>query len=311
MARTSSPATVVRYALFGEELTGEDPEFLHIEEIQTRSRLYAWRIAPHVHRRMFQIVYVIDGPATVRLESQTRAVAGPCVITVPSGAVHSFVFAPETKGYVVSAADTVVLDARFRRARAVFDSLASVPRIVDFSSAPMEAVQLARLMTEMMNEFSGNRAGRLSMLDWMFRIGMMAIARQAHSVEAAVGTRGYARETFQRFVQLVEDKYRARWSVKDYAEALALSPARLNRLCLAFAGKGTQEIIHARLTLEAQRLLTYTSATSAMVAYEIGFQDPAYFTRFFRKRTGKTPSCFRVEAGGKKSATLSWVPADA
>jgi AraC family transcriptional activator of pobA len=49
------------------------------------------------------------------------------------------------------------------------------------------------------------------------------------------------------------------------------------------------------VTLEAQRHLIYTSATIEMVAYELGFGDPGYFCRFFRRRTGMTPSEFRRE----------------
>lgn len=302
MVRTPKPTAVARYALFGEQLTDDDPEFIHIEEIQTRSRLYAWRITPHVHQRMFQIVYVLSGPVAVNMEGQARELAGPCAITVPGGAVHSFVFSADTVGYVVSAADRVVLDAHRLRGQPSLEAILSAPLIVDFAASPAAAMQLSLILREMMNEFSGSQPGRAAMIDSMLRIVALTVARQAHAEAAARGPRSYARETFQRFARLVEEKYRAHWPVKEYAAALALSPARLNRLCLAFAGKGTQEIIHARLALEAQRLLTYTSATTAMVAYEIGFEDPAYFTRFFRKRTGLTPGAFRDRAGGIAAA---------
>ena len=74
---------------------------------------------------------------------------------------------------------------------------------------------------------------------------------------------------------------------------LALSQARLNRLCKSFAGKGAGELIQDRLALEAQRHLIYTSASASMIAYELGFQDPAYFSRFFKRRTGMAPRRFR------------------
>lgn len=293
---------VTRYALFGEELAGEDPEFIHIEEIQTRSSLYEWRITPHVHQRMFQIVFIAEGPVEAHLENRTHTAAGPCAITVPGGAVHSFTFTGETIGYVVTAADTIAMDARFRRARRFFETLVKEPNILDFSKVPDEASFIHTSLRQMAREFNHAFQGRSSMLDWLLRVVMLAVARQAQTEDpATVGARGYARETFARFTRLVEDQYRAHWSVKDYAEELALSPARLNRLCQSFAGKGTQDIIHGRIILEAQRLLTYTNATSAMVAYELGFQDPAYFTRFFRKRTGKTPSEFRLDLARQRA----------
>ncbi|MEJ2037048.1 MAG: helix-turn-helix domain-containing protein, partial [Maritimibacter sp.] len=60
-------------------------------------------------------------------------------------------------------------------------------------------------------------------------------------------------------------------------------------------GKTAGALIQDRLTLEAQRLLTYTNASAAMVASELGFQDPAYFARFFKRRTGLSPIGFRNE----------------
>ena len=78
-----------------------------------------------------------------------------------------------------------------------------------------------------------------------------------------------------------------------------MSQARLNRLCMAFSGKTALELVHARVALEAQRLLTYTSATASMVAYELGFQDPAYFSRFFSRQTGKAPGAWRSESTGE------------
>jgi AraC family transcriptional regulator, transcriptional activator of pobA len=54
--------------------------------------------------------------------------------------------------------------------------------------------------------------------------------------------------------------------------------------------------VHARILLEAQRQLRYTSAPVSEIAYALGFEDPAYFTRFFSQRTGQAPRAFRLAA---------------
>jgi AraC family transcriptional activator of pobA len=59
------------------------------------------------------------------------------------------------------------------------------------------------------------------------------------------------------------------------------------------AGKSAFEIGQDRLMLEACRKLTYAPSSIATIAYELGFQDPAYFSRLFRKRLGVTPGEFR------------------
>ncbi len=58
-------ATISHYALYGEMLSVHDPEFVHIEDISARSLLYEWRIRPHVHKGMFQLVILRTGRVRV------------------------------------------------------------------------------------------------------------------------------------------------------------------------------------------------------------------------------------------------------
>jgi AraC family transcriptional activator of pobA len=85
--------------------------------------------------------------------------------------------------------------------------------------------------------------------------------------------------------------------VSDYASRLGITAAHLNALCRQAAGKSALALIHERMILEAKRNLVYTSMTIAVVADTIGFADPAYFTRFFRREVGMSPKEFRVKAG--------------
>jgi AraC-like DNA-binding protein len=48
------------------------------------------------------------------------------------------------------------------------------------------------------------------------------------------------------------------------------------------------------LTLEARRLLAHSDLTAAQVGFQFGFEDPAYFARFFRREAGEAPTRFRA-----------------
>ena len=69
--------------------------------------------------------------------------------------------------------------------------------------------------------------------------------------------------------------------------------ATLNTLCRALAGQSALQIVHQRIVLEAKRDLIYTSLTINQLADSLGFADPAYFSRFFRRMTGLSPRDFR------------------
>ena len=292
---------VSRFALYGEKPGADDPEFVHIEDIQVRSSLYEWRIAPHMHRRMFQIVYLIDGSADVQIEETQVQAAGPCAICVPGNVVHSFTFTPQTLGYVVTVSEALLLDIGHRESRGLFDPLLSEARVIPFDGdhalegGRSRARLIATVLDQMAHEFQARELGRNAMFEWLFHALLMAIRRQGETEGETADARTDGRDTFSEACRLIEDHYREHMTVAAYAELLAMSQTRLNRLCHRFAGKTFLDLLHDRLTLEAQRHLIYTSATIEMVAYELGFGDPGYFCRFFRRRTAMTPSEFRRE----------------
>lgn len=97
----------------------------------------------------------------------------------------------------------------------------------------------------------------------------------------------------ERFVSLVERDFAVRPRVAAYARELGLTPGHLNALCRATLGRPAGAVIRDRLTLEAKRRLLYTDQPVSAVGYALGFADPPYFTRFFRRETGLTPQAFR------------------
>jgi len=90
--------------------------------------------------------------------------------------------------------------------------------------------------------------------------------------------------------------------VEQYATALRVSPSRLRRLCLALTGQSPMQLVHARIMLEARRLLHCTDRAVHVIATELGFQDAAYFTRFFSRRAGVSPRVFRRRGPERISA---------
>ena len=134
------------------------------------------------------------------------------------------------------------------------------------------------------------------MLEWLARAALLLLVRvQADHRFADQSGRGDF-ELFSRFRAEVERHFKEQWQVGQYADLLKASPVRLNRLCLKLSGKSAFDIAQDRLMLEACRKLTYVPASVASIAYELGFQDPAYFSRLFKKRVGATPKAFRLKA---------------
>ncbi|MEL6972340.1 MAG: helix-turn-helix domain-containing protein [Bacteroidota bacterium] len=102
-------------------------------------------------------------------------------------------------------------------------------------------------------------------------------------------------DTIRQFNVLVDVHFRTKRKVKDYAEMLHKSPKTLSNLFATYNQQSPQQIIQDRVFLEAKRLILFTDKQTQEIAYDLGFDDPAYFSRFFKKQAGMTPSTFREQ----------------
>jgi AraC family transcriptional activator of pobA len=98
----------------------------------------------------------------------------------------------------------------------------------------------------------------------------------------------------ERFQARLERDFRSRHRLADYARVLGVSPGHLSALCRAHLGTSAGALIRRRLTLEAQRLLLHGELSAAEIAHQLGFEDPSYFARFFRREAGVAPIAFRA-----------------
>ena len=105
--------------------------------------------------------------------------------------------------------------------------------------------------------------------------------------------RGESELLVQRFRLALEENLPDIVEVGEFAELLNISRTHLNNGLRRYTGRSASELIHERMLLEAKRRLLHSTLTIAEIAYELRFQDPSYFGRFFRKYTGITPGGYR------------------
>jgi len=102
-----------------------------------------------------------------------------------------------------------------------------------------------------------------------------------------------------RFLELVASRGTGRLSVTAAASRLGISAGHLNDLCRRHLHDSAGRLIRRHLLVEARRRLRYDDAPAAQVADDLGFDDPSYFTRFFTRETGSTPTAYRASIRGK------------
>lgn len=279
------------FSLYGEA-AAVAPEFIHVEDIRSRSERYRWEISEHRHHGLFQLLLLSEGAADVTLERRQRHAQAPCAIALPSGVTHAFRFAEGTKGYVLTIEESTL-------ARAPGGSVAhpaallETAALIDLSAAPDKAQRLVALCEQIALEFHEGGAATGAVLQWLTSAALTVLLRLNEDLAQRSATAAREIAAFHRFRALVETHLLDHWPTPRYAQALSMSESRLNRVSRAAAGKSALEVVQDRLTLEARRRLIHVAGPVSSLAYELGFEDPAYFWRFFKRRTGMTPREFR------------------
>ena len=294
MVGSSVSPSIPRFDLYGEALEQRDPGFVHIEDIADRSARHDWVIKPHRHDRLLQILFLHSGRVDLLLDEHHRVMDAPVIIGIPPGTVHGFSFSPNTDGAVLTLQSTVLMtDSGDREAE--FEHLFAGPMIVNPTVDSDAMASLHSFLALTRSEFDRQETAREGMLRWLSKALLVVVVRLANRQrDTPSASADDTTQAWLTFCRLVDQHYREHWRVNDYAAAMHTSTSTLNRLCQATAGRTAKQIIQDRLATEIRRRLIYTRESLDGVAWSLGFKDPSYFSRFFKRQEGVSPREYRL-----------------
>lgn len=289
-------ATVPVFKLYGGDLGWPTPDLLHCESIPERSRLHDWEIRPHRHGDLTQLLYLRRGEARIEIEGTAIRVDYPAVQVIPPLVIHGFRFSTDVDGYIVTLAAPLLASLRGHLGQQ--ETVLSQPGL--YPAKASEQRYIDTLFTALADEYASAvpAPGRDLQLQSLVALQAVWLGRQfaeqrAHAQSASLTRGDRGNQYFARFSRMVEENFREHWSLDEYARRLDITTVHLNGICRRLHGKTALGVLHERLLLEANRNLVYTTLTVNQIADLLGFSEPAYFTRFFKRLAGVTPSEFR------------------
>lgn len=166
------------------------------------------------------------------------------------------------------------------------------PAHAALSLAPAAARGFRARLAAMRRELAHYRRDSIDLLRAQLHETLIVLAREYAAAHRLAPQRSTHR-VVSRFMELVERDAARRHRIADYAAELAVTPGHLSVLCTQYAGQRAKRLLDSVLASRARRMLLYTDESAARVGASLGFEDPSYFSRFFRRETGQTPKEFR------------------
>jgi AraC family transcriptional activator of pobA len=278
---------VPAFYLYGEPQRLVDERFVHVEPLDDRTRPSEWTIRPHVHAHLKHIFHVARGGGTIRADGAAIAFVAPCVLLIPAGTVHGFLWDVESSGSVVTLASSYF--AEFVARDADLASFFDVPTALPCESANADILStIDRLTGELGWAAPAYRSAAEQQL-----LALLVTILRLRGLRTPLPAIGPQASLVARLRERIGEGFRRRESVESHAAALGVSPRRLRAACAAVVGQSPTEMQDQRTILEAKRSLLYGRLSVAEVGYALGFGDPAYFSRFFTRHVGQSPAAFR------------------
>lgn len=258
------------------------------------------RIAAHRHDHYE--IFLIRGRGVFQSDFVSHPLEGENMFFVSPGQVHAWEKEPMFRGGMVAFSQSF------------FDGAAPPPsRLLEYPffygepsahvlPLPKGAWQsMESLLTQMEREWQADEYGSDEVIRALLNV-LLIQASRLHKAEHGAGFECPRDQLFRRFAALVEHRFGMGLTVVEFASALGVSANHLNETVRRAAGVSAGQFVRQRIVLEAQRLLVYSDQSAAEIGYALGFEDPAYFSRFLRRETGKTP--LEVRETSQKSAKL-------
>jgi AraC-like DNA-binding protein len=156
-----------------------------------------------------------------------------------------------------------------------------------------ETERLSTLIQVLQQEFIIHDTNQEEMLRILLKRFIIRLTRLARKQLLKRSEKQEDINLVRSFNVLVEEHYKEKKAVAEYAELLFKSPKTLSNVFSKVSNKSPLQVIHERITTEAKRLLIYTDMPIKSIGFELGYEEYAQFSKFFKNVTGISPAEFR------------------
>jgi AraC family transcriptional regulator, transcriptional activator of pobA len=265
---------------------------LHVSTFEEGFRYRQDRQRPHRHD-FYQIFWMRKGAPSFNIDFYHLPVEAHALVFVPPGAVHSFGAVNSSDGFILSfEEDFLESEGHSVDLFAECPALdpAQIRTVLRVEESSVDIVQTC--CRRMFEEFTAKREGYRAATAALLRLLFVEIRRCLSNQPTPNSFHKYSSLTARFLRTLSAQPYRLT-TASEVARFLGVSRSWLNQLVRQETTKNLTDHLRGRLILESKRLLAHSDLNVSEIAYQLGFDDPSYFTRLFRQVEGRSPRAFR------------------
>lgn len=254
----------------------------------------------HVHP-FYEVVWFQEGKGTHYIDFNEYPVEPGTVFFIAPGQVHSFDKDAKGKGYkgfVLKICNGLLRSEELSENGVLlkYNIFNAYDRVPCIKLNPNVCDILERIIEDIERELTQSDVlGHTEYIRSLVKLLLIQFERSYKAdEEQPFSPSKVSHKTFLEFRRDLEHNYRKLHSVKEYAALLNVSTKTLTNYVSECSAFTPLEIINHRITLEAKRLLRYSDYMIKEIAFELGFDDPSYFVKFFKRQAGCSPAEYRT-----------------
>ena len=255
-------------------------------------------LQPHTHE-FYQIIWFQHGKGLHNVDFEKYPITDNTIFFIAPGQLHSFDGPKDYQGVIIHFNATFLADEESSESiflkYNVFNAYDSLPY---YNVSPLEAQHLTTLTNEMKQEYTLTEDfAHKDYMKYLVKLFLIRVQRNGErQISQKLSITNVANRTFVRFRQLLEQNFRTVHSVQEYADMLNITTRTLTKYSNQSSHRPPLQLINERITLEAKRQLLHSMLNIKEIGYNLGFEDPSYFVKFFKRMTGTIPNKFRHQS---------------
>ncbi len=243
----------------------------------------------------FELVWIKQGHGRIEIDGKMNSLKENTVYCLTPGRMRQYNIEPGINGYYLSFTNEFIrLSDVYSKTAAWFDRYDLHAGFAPISITRETQFALETIVQKMKQEYINRFEGRMELLKGLLNVFMIYLSRNVQ-VSPVENVSAGEMELVRKFMALIKRDYVNKKMVSDYANDLLVTPNHLNRLVKKITGFSASHHIQQLIMLEAKRQAMYPSLSMKEIAYNLGFDNLAHFSKFFKNNCGKNFTEFKKE----------------